>query len=194
MVNGEALNLAADPPTYRNIPLQKLNAGYYWFLRGTATLSLLFFLGTVLVLPVRGTVVLFRRKRTTRQAREDWSRQLLPGWMTGLLVWLAALLGTLLLLGTALLAVMIRGGMLPDPRIIWLQVPALMYGHLPSFQSTMPWYVQMLVLLPSVIFIMAVVAGVGMRQVWRVRCWSLAGRVLLTVVIVLLLVMTVLIA
>ncbi len=27
--NGEALNLASEPPTYRNIPLKKLNPAYF---------------------------------------------------------------------------------------------------------------------------------------------------------------------
>ncbi len=61
--NGEALNLAADPPTYRNIPLQKLNPIYYWFLRSLSGVSLVFFLGTVLALPVIGGMAFFRRKR-----------------------------------------------------------------------------------------------------------------------------------
>jgi len=191
--NGEALNLAAAPPTYRNIPLQKLNTVFFWFLRDFAGLSLLFLLGAVLALPTSGMVALFRRKRVTAQARAAQPRRGFPGWLTGLLVWLAALLGIISLLGTAALAVMHRGGFLPTPGILWSQFPALVYGHLPVYKPTMPWYVQMLVLLPYAIIALAAVAGVGVWQLWRAHRWSPVGRVLLTVVIVLLLVMAILI-
>ena len=57
----------------------------------------------------------------------------------------------------------------------------------------MTWYVQMLVRLPSVILVLAAAAGVGLQQAWEARRWSLVGRIFLTVVIALLLVMAVLI-
>jgi len=191
--NGEALDLAADPPTYRNIPLQKLNTGFFWFLRGIAGLSLLFFLGAVLVLPLSGIAALMRRRRVAVQGRAAQPRRGFPGWLTGLLVWLAALLGMLLLPGIAALAVLIRGGSLPAPGRIWSQFPAFVFGHLPAYQPAMPWYVQTLVLLPYAVIALAAVAGVGMWQAWRERRWSTAGRALLTVVVVLLLVMAVLV-
>jgi len=189
LANGEALNLAADPPTYRNIPLRKLNTAYFWFLRGISTLSLLCCLGAVLALPVSGVAALFRRRRTPASRPQRG----FPGWLTSLLTWLAALLGVVSLVGTAAMAVLIRGGMLPDPGTIWSQFPALVYGHLPAYQYSMPWYVQLLVLLPSVILVLAVTAGVGLWQAWRARRWSLIGRIFLTVVIALLVVMAVLI-
>ena len=191
--NGEALNLAADPPTYRNLPLVKLNRAYYRFLRSIAGVSLLFFLGAVLALPAMGLVTLFRRQRATAHTRAARPRREIPGWLTGTLVWLAALLGMLMLVGTALLAVLIRGGILPPPATVWSQFPALVFGHLPVFQPTMPREAQVVVWLPYAVLVLAAVAGVGMGQAWRARRWSLVARVLLTVVIVLLLVLAVLI-
>ncbi len=103
------------------------------------------------------------------------------------------LLGMLLLLGTAVLAVQIRGGILPPPARVWSQFPALVFGHLPVYKPAMPREAQVLVWLPYAIFVLAAVAGVGMGQAWRARRWSLVVRVLLTVVIVLLLVLAALI-
>ena len=116
-----------------------------------------------------------------------------PGWLTGLLTWLAALLGVGLLLGIAGMAVIIHSGSVTSFDGLWSQFPALVYGRLPGLNPTIPWYGQMLALLPYIIFPLATAAGVGMWQMWRTKRGSLLERILLTLVIVLLLVMAVLV-
>lgn len=180
--DGEALNLASEPRTYRNIPLKKLNLAYFWFLRGISLASLLFFLGAVLALPLLGAVALFRRKQGADQPQGGF-----PGWLTGLLVWLAALLGLILLLGTAVLPFVIRGSA-PTPLGIWSQYPALIYGRLPTYNPTLPVYVHVWMSLPLAIIFLTIAAGIGTWQAWRSRRWSRVGRVLLTAVIALLLI------
>ncbi len=135
--NGEALNLASEPPTYRNIPLKKLNPAYFWFLRGISAASLLVFLGVILLLPVVGIVALFRRRRITDQVPHTQARNGIPGWLTGTLVWLASLLGVLAILGTAVLPMILQGGALTVDKLR-SQYPALIYGHIPKFNPVLP--------------------------------------------------------
>lgn len=206
--SGEAINLASNPPTYRNIPLKKLNPVYFWFLRGISVMSLFIFLGALMALPVIGVVAFFRRivahfrrRRVADQEHSVRPRGGFPGWLTGLLVWLAALLGVFTLLAMVFADVLLAlpesvfADMAPENMLgyLWSQYPALIYGHLPHFNPVLPWYLQVWLSLPLAIFLLAGAAGVGTWQAWRSRRWSKEACVLLTVVIALQLIMAVLI-